>query len=64
MMLGFAVLHVVTRGLPARGILLGILYLIIFVFTVPAILVAVVGMLEVAFRFRDRRRGGLPTTKP
>jgi hypothetical protein len=59
-LMGFAVLHHVTRGSGARPIVLATVYGIVFLFTFPALLVALIGLLERFARFRDRRRGGPP----
>ncbi|MEJ1158520.1 DUF2232 domain-containing protein [Prosthecomicrobium sp. N25] len=59
-LMGFAVLHHVTRGSGARPIVLATVYGLVFLFTFPALLVALVGFLERFLRFRDRRRKGGP----
>ncbi|HUG62320.1 MAG TPA: hypothetical protein VMP03_10770, partial [Methylomirabilota bacterium] len=55
---GFATLHVLTRGNPARGLLLGTLYVATFVFSLPLLPVAAIGAADSAFGLRRRRTGG------
>jgi hypothetical protein len=64
MLIGFAVLHVMTRGNAARPIVLAALYGIVFLFTFPAIIVALIGLADGIFRIRDRRRPGPPPPTP
>ena len=60
--LGFAVLHVITRGMGSRAFTLGGVYLTVFVFGWPVLLMALLGLAENAFDFRGRiaRRRGPP----
>jgi hypothetical protein len=53
-LLGLVVLHVMARKSPFRFILLGTLYLGIFMFGWVALVVAVVGIGEPMFKFRER----------
>lgn len=61
MIVGLAVLHAVTRDLQARPILLAMVYGVVFLFTFPALILAMIGVADRHFRFRDRRRGGPPS---
>jgi hypothetical protein len=53
--LGFAVIHVRTRGNPARQIILAVLYGATFVFSLPLLPVALLGMADAAFGLRGKR---------
>lgn len=55
---GLAVLHAATRGSGLRILVLAAVYGLIFLFTFPALLVAVVGLLEPFLGFRRRGRAG------
>lgn len=59
--LGFAVLHAITRGTDSRYFILAGVYGSLFLFTWPIIPLALFGLAEAAFRIRDRfpnaRRG-------
>jgi hypothetical protein len=63
--LGFAVLHAVTRGMMSRGVVLAGTYAVTFVFGVPILAMAVLGLAETVFDFRGRaaRRRGPPTLR-
>jgi hypothetical protein len=56
--LGFATLHVVTRGMGMRGFILSTLYVGAFVFGWPVALVALVGLADLIFDLRGRARAG------
>jgi hypothetical protein len=53
--LGFATLHVITRGNPARGLLLGTLYAATFVFSLPLLPLALLGIADSITGVRRRR---------
>ncbi len=46
--LGFAVVHEITRGMPARPFILGVLWALTFVIGVPALVMLFVGIAEIA----------------
>jgi hypothetical protein len=52
--LGFAVVHAVTRGIAGRGFILGGSYAAIFVFGWPILLMALIGLADTAFDIRGR----------
>jgi hypothetical protein len=56
--LGFAVVHDVTRGMAARPFILSMLWIVTLVIGVPALLMLFVGVAELAFGWRRRRRDG------
>lgn len=56
--LGFATLHDITRGMTARPMILVGLWVTTFVVGIPAILMLFVGIAELAFNWRARRRAG------
>jgi hypothetical protein len=64
--LGFAVLHALTAGMPSRPIILGGVYAAVIVFGWPALVLALLGLADTAFgvraRIRNRRgkRNNLP----
>jgi len=60
--LGFAVLHAVTRGLDARVFLLGGVYAAVLVFGWPILALCLLGLIETAVDLRARiaRRRGPP----
>jgi len=60
--MGFAVLHSLTRGMNARPFMLGSVYVAVMVFGWPALIVALLGLAEAAFDFRGRaaRKRGPP----
>jgi hypothetical protein len=62
--LGFAVLHSVTRGINSRPFLLGGVYASVFVFGWPVLALCLLGLAEVAFDLRARvaRKRGPPAT--
>ncbi|WP_426413824.1 DUF2232 domain-containing protein [Bradyrhizobium ganzhouense] len=53
-LVGFAVLHTVTRGLANRGIWLAAAYAIVFMFSVSLILLTALGLADAVFGFRER----------
>jgi len=64
--LGFAVLHTLTRGMSARPFLLGGIYAVVLVFGWPLIGLCLLGMLEAALGLRRRfgKAGGPPGGPP
>ncbi len=63
---GFAVLHVITRNLGARGVLLGATYLAVLILHWPVIVLMALGLVDAVFDLRGRLGGGRgpPTTSP
>lgn len=61
--LGFAVLHVVTRGIKGRPAVLTIAYTAVFIFGYPAVILALFGLADTAIDLRGRiaRTRGPPT---
>ena len=61
--LGFAVLHAITRGMGSRPFLIGGVYASVMVFGWPILALSVIGVAETAFGLRARiaRKRGLPT---
>ena len=53
-LVGFAVLHTITRGLANRGIWLATAYAIVFMFSVSLILLTALGLADAVFGFRER----------
>jgi hypothetical protein len=64
--LGFAVLHSVTRGINSRSFLLGGVYASVAVFGWPILALCLIGIGETAFDLRARvaRRRGAPNNSP
>jgi hypothetical protein len=60
--LGFAVLHTITRGTGSRPFMLGGIYAAVLVFGWPVLIMSLLGLADSAFDFRGRaaRRGGPP----
>ena len=60
--LGFAVLHMITRGMDSRAFLLGGVYAAVLVFGWPVLALCLLGLAEVMFdvRARVRRKRGPP----
>jgi hypothetical protein len=56
--LGFATVHEITRGKPARPMLLAGLWTLTLIFGLPMLLMLFVGIAELAFGWRARRRAG------
>ena len=52
--LGFAVLHAVTRGMNARGFVLGAVYASVLVFGWPMLLLCLIGLADAIFDLRGR----------
>jgi hypothetical protein len=52
---GFAALHVLTRGNPGRGLLLGSLYAATLLFSIPILPVAILGVADSVLGIRRRR---------
>jgi hypothetical protein len=63
--LGFAVLHAVTRGIGSRGFVLGGAYLSVFVLGWPVLGMALLGLAETVFNIRGRilHRPGPPAAR-
>jgi hypothetical protein len=63
--LGFAVLHAITRGMASRAVLLAATYAAAFVFGVPVLAMSVLGLADTVFDFRGRvaRKRGPPTLR-
>ena len=65
--LGFAVLHAITRGIDGRPFMLGGIYAAVIVFGWPMLVMSLLGLADTAFDLRGRaarRRGRRPTTNP
>jgi len=63
--LGFAVLHAITRGMKARPFTLGGAYVVVFILGWPALALSLLGLADTAFDFRGRAtRGHGPTNPP
>lgn len=62
--LGFAVLHVITRGMSARPFIIGVIYAAVIVFFWPLLMTSLLGLADSAFDFRARvaAKRGPPTT--
>jgi hypothetical protein len=60
--LGFAVLHAITRGMASRAVVLAGVYAAVMIFGWPVLALCLLGLAEVAFdvRARVRRRRGPP----
>jgi hypothetical protein len=59
--LGFAVLHAITRGMNSRPFTLGGTYLLVLVLGWPVLAMTLLGLADTAFDFRGRlahKRGG------
>jgi Predicted membrane protein (DUF2232) len=63
-MLGFAVLHVLTRGLPGRTAMLGGAYVCVAILGWPALAAALLGVAESIFKWRARAAGRGPPVAP
>jgi hypothetical protein len=63
-MLGFAVLHVLTRGLPGRTAMLGGAYVFVAILGWPALAAALLGVAESIFKWRTRAAGRGPPVAP
>jgi hypothetical protein len=60
--LGFAVLHAITRGMDSRPFLIGGVYAAVLVFSWPVLLMSLLGLLDLAIGLRARvaRKRGPP----
>ena len=58
--LGFAVLHGVTRGLNARGLILSVTYASVMVFGWPMLVLCLIGLADAIFDLRGRVARGRP----
>ena len=56
-MLGFAVLHAITRGMASRIFLLGGVYLTVLVLGWPVLALCLLGLIDTAFDLRMRVAG-------
>jgi Predicted membrane protein (DUF2232) len=56
--LGFAVVHEITRGMSMRPAILTILWAVTLVIGLPALVMLFVGIADLAFNWRQRRRAG------
>jgi Predicted membrane protein (DUF2232) len=61
---GFAVLHVLTRGLPGRAAMLGGAYVFVATLGWPALAAALLGVAESIFKWRARAAGRGPPVAP
>jgi hypothetical protein len=64
--LGFAVLHAITRGMKARGLVLGGIYTAVLVIGWPVFALCLLGLIETAIDLRARiaRTRGSPPAHP
>jgi hypothetical protein len=64
--LGFAVIHHLTRTLAARGIILGTVWLVVLVLGWPALVIALIGLADglLDLRKANKPNSNLPTNKP
>jgi hypothetical protein len=64
--LGFAVIHRLTRALSARGVILGAVWLVVLVLGWPVIVVALVGLADglLDLRKTNKPNSNLPTNRP
>jgi hypothetical protein len=62
--LGFAVMHVATRGMQARAVILAGTYGAVAVTGWPVLIMTLIGVAETLFRLRDRRGLGTPRPHP
>ena len=64
-LLGLAVLHAITRGIGGRALVLGGIYLAVFVLGWPVLAVALIGLADTGFDIRGRvARRGPPAPPP
>jgi hypothetical protein len=63
--LGFAVLHAITRGMSSRGVVLAGAYATTLMFTWPVLAASILGLADTVFNIRDRiaRRRGPPSLR-
>src|SRR5207237_772254 len=62
--LGFAVLHAITRGIKVRPFMLGSAYVAVIVLGWPVIVMSLLGLADSAFDFRGRAARRHPPTHP
>ena len=64
--LGFAVLHAITRGMDSRPVVLAGIYVAVLVFNGLALIMSLLGLAETAFNLRARiaRKRGPPAARP
>jgi hypothetical protein len=64
-MLGFAVLHAITRGIGGRALVLAAVYAAAVVLGWPVLAMSILGLAEAAFNIRGRvaRRRGPPSLR-
>jgi hypothetical protein len=64
--LGFAVLHVITRGIDSRPFVLAGVYTAVLIFGWPALILSVLGLADTAFDLRGRaaKKRGPPQLRP
>ena len=65
-LLGFAVLHNITRGVKSRTLMLGGIYAAVLVLGWPALVMMMIGLTDAALDIRGRvaqRRGPPPPTR-
>ena len=65
-MLGFAVLHAITRGSNSRAVVLAAVYAATIVLGWPLLALSLLGLAEAAFNIRNRvaRKRGPPALRP
>lgn len=63
-LLGFAVLHAVTRGKNGRGFILGGTYAAVLIFGWPILIMTLIGVTDTAFDLRGRFAGVKPPAPP
>ena len=64
-MLGFAVLHALTRGMSSRAVVLAGVYAVAIVLSWPVLVMSILGLAEVVFDIRGRvaRKRGPPSLR-
>jgi hypothetical protein len=64
--LGFAVMHAITQGMNARGLVLGGVYAAVLVIGWPVLALCLLGLIETAIDLRARiaRTRGIPPAHP
>jgi hypothetical protein len=61
---GFAALHTLTLAIPSRAIWLGLTYVVMLVFIWPVLLMAILGLADAVFGFRERYQRRRPPPLP
>jgi hypothetical protein len=63
--LGFAVVHAITRGMGGRTFVLGALYVASLIYGLPVLAMAILGLVDLALDVRSRvaRRRGPPDVR-